>query len=272
MTTTPAVRYERRGYIGLVTLSRPDNRNSMTPELLDAFADAVAQAKADIAPGADPSGGIRCVVITGEGRCFSAGADFKSNIQIEGPGGFTPPHERSYAMYRPFLSVLDLSVPVVGALQGHAVGGGFGLSLVTDIRVVSEGAKYGANFAKLGLHPGMAVSWLLPRIVGVQRAAELLFTGRLFLGKEGADIGYAVEAVPGDAVFERAWAIAEDIAANAPLAVQMMKRTFYEGLGWDPKQAAWVEAWAQAVTVDTEDAKEGMKALMEKRPPVFRGR
>ncbi|MCO4760208.1 MAG: enoyl-CoA hydratase/isomerase family protein [Myxococcales bacterium] len=264
MSESPAVLYERRGHIGLITLNRPDNRNSMTPELLDAFAGAVSQAKADAE--------LRCVVITGKGRCFSAGADFKSNIQIEGGEGFVPPHERSFAMYSPFLSVLDIEVPVIGALNGHTVGGGFGLSLVTDIRIGNVGSKYGANFAKLGLHPGMAISWLLPRLIGVQQAAEMLFTGRLILGDEALRLGLVSQAVPTEDVFDTAWAVAEQIAANAPLAVRMMKRTFYEGLSWEPKKAAFQEAWAQAVTVDTADAKEGMAALLEKRTPVFLGR
>ena len=262
----PAVLYERRGDIGLITLNRPDNRNSMTPDLLSAFADATAAARADEAKG------LRCVVVTGRGRCFSAGADFKSNIQISDESRYTPPHERSFAMYGPFLSLRDLQVPVVAALNGHAVGGGFGLSLMADLRVANRDAKYGANFARLGLHPGMAVGWVLPRIIGVQRAAELLFTGRLFLGAEGADNGYALEAVAADEVMPKAWALAEQIAANAPIAVKMMKRSFYDGLSWDPSTAAWQESWAQAVTVDTEDAKEGMKALLEKRPPKFNGR
>lgn len=257
-----AVTYERRDLIGLITLNRPDNRNSMTPELLDAFAAAVAQARDDKE--------IRCVVITGTGRCFSAGADFKSNIQVGDET--TPPHERSYAMYKPFLSVLDIEVPVVGALNGHTVGGGFGLALVTDIRIGSAISKYGANFARLGLHPGMAISWLLPRLIGVQQAADLLFTGRLILGDEAADLGLLSRAVAPEQVFDEAWKTAQQIAANAPLAVRMMKRTFYEGLAWEPKRAAFQEAWAQAVTVDSADAKEGMQALLQKRTPEFTGR
>ncbi len=261
-----AVLYERRGHIGVITLNRPDNRNSMTPELLEAFSAATRAAQDD------EKQGLRCVLITGKGRCFSAGADFRSNIQVADESRYTPPHERSFGMYGPFLSLRDLQVPVVAALNGHAVGGGFGLSLMADLRVANKDAKYGANFARLGLHPGMAVGWVLPRIVGVQRAAELLFTGRLFMGAEGAEIGYALEAVAADEVMNRAWQLAEQIAGNAPIAVKMMKRTFYDGLQWDPAQAAWQEAWAQAVTVDTDDAKEGMQALLDKRPPQFEGR
>src|SRR5688572_25034406 len=130
-----AVRYETDGAIGIITLNRPDNRNSMTAELLASFAEASAAAKTD------PQ--LRCVVVTGSGNCFSAGADFKSTL---GAGDAREPHERSYAMYVPFLSLLDLDVPVIGALNGHAVGGGFGLALVCDIRIGALEAKYGANF------------------------------------------------------------------------------------------------------------------------------
>ena len=116
----PAVIYEVQDRIGVITLNRPDNRNSMTPELLNAFHDATREATAD--PDA------RCIVITGKGRCFSAGADLRSQVQRDDLDRPLEPHERSYAMYRPFLSVLDIEVPTIGALNGHTVGGGFGLS------------------------------------------------------------------------------------------------------------------------------------------------
>src|SRR5687767_11631470 len=143
-----AVSYKADGMIGVITLNRPDNRNSMTPELLDAFAVASAAARADTS--------IRCVVVTGTGKCFSSGADFKSNLQRDAGEA---PHERSYAMYAPFLSLLDIDVPVIGALNGHAVGGGFGLALICDLRIGAVDAKYGANFVTLGLAPGMSISY-----------------------------------------------------------------------------------------------------------------
>ena len=164
------VRYEARDGIGVITLDRPDNRNSMTPELLDAFAHASAAARAD--------GDIRVLVVTGTGRCFSAGADFTAGVQRGGDD--LAPHERSYAMYEPFLSLLDIAVPIIGALNGHAVGGGFGLALVCDIRIAAQEAKYGANFVALGLAPGMAISHLLPRLIGL-----------------GAGVGAAVHGPPG---------------------------------------------------------------------------
>ena len=255
----PAVRYVRQGAIGEIILDRPDNRNSMTPELLDAFAEASRAARDD-----DP----RCIVVRGEGRCFSAGADFNATLQREG-GAL--PHERSYAMYEPFLSLWDIRVPVIGALNGHAVGGGFGLALMCDVRIANREAKYGANFARLGLSSGMAISYLLPRLIGASKAAELLFTGRLILGDEAEAIGLCSAAVGPDEVVERARELARSIADSAPLAVRAVKQTLREGLGWDPRGAARREAALQAQTLETEDAAEGIAALLEKRKPVFRG-
>ncbi|HEY6036546.1 MAG TPA: enoyl-CoA hydratase/isomerase family protein, partial [Kofleriaceae bacterium] len=183
----PAVTYTGPGagsHVGVITLNRPDNRNSMTPELLDAFADASAAACQDRE--------LRCLIVTGTGHCFSSGADFKATLQRDAG----EPHERSYAMYAPFLSLLDLDVPIIGALNGHTVGGGFGLALVCDLRVGNRAAKYGANFVKLGLAPGMAISYLLPRIIGLPKANELLFTGRLVDGREAETLGILNRAVP----------------------------------------------------------------------------
>lgn len=256
-----AVRYAREGTVGTITLDRPDNRNSMTPELLDAFEAASAAARAD--------GELRCLVVTGTGASFSAGADFKSVVQRAGAA--RAPHERSYAMYAPFLSLLDLDVPIVAALNGHAIGGGFGLALLCDVRIGALDGKYGANFVRLGLGPGMAISYLLPRLIGVARASELLLTGRLVDGREAEALGILNRAVPAPDVLPEATTLARTIAANAPLAVRATKRAISRGLGLHVREAAHAEAFAQAETVATDDAREGIAALLEKRAPVFTG-
>ena len=259
--TSTAVRYHADGAVGVITLDRPDNRNSMTPELLDAFAVASAAARADSR--------VRAVVITGTGSCFSSGADFKSTLQrTEAPAA---PHERSYAMYAPFLSVLDIAVPVIGALNGHTVGGGFGLALVCDLRVGAEHAKYGANFVRLGLAPGMAISYLLPRVIGLPRANELLLTGRLVDGVEAAQLGILNRALPAADVVPHALELARAIAANAPIAVRATKAAIRRGLQLAVREAADAESYAQAETVATSDSREGIAALLEKREPVFTG-
>ncbi len=262
MPMAEAARYETDGPIGVITLDRPDNRNSMTPELLDAFARCSAAARADA--------GIRALIVTGTGNCFSAGADLKAGLQRGGDQ--LAPHERSYAMYEPFLSLLDVEVPVIGALNGHAVGGGFGLALVCDLRIAALESKYGANFVALGLAPGMAITHLLPRLIGVARAAELLLTGRLVDGAEAERLGIVNRAVPATRVMEEAMTLARSIAGNAPIAVRATKAAIRRGLGMEVRAAAHAEAHDQAASLDTDDAREGMSALLAKRKPVFTGR
>src|SRR6185369_702102 len=255
-----AVRYHVDGMVGVITLNRPDNRNSMTPELLDAFAAASAEAR---------TADVRCVVVTGTGSCFSSGADFKSNLQRDGDR--RAPHERSYAMYESFLTLLDIAAPVVGALNGHAVGGGFGLALICDLRIGARDAKYGANFVRLGLAPGMAISYLLPRLIGVARASELLLTGRLVSGTEAEQLGILNRAVPASDVLDEAMTLAREIADNAPIAVRATKRAIQRGLDLQIRDAARVEAYAQAESLQTSDAREGIAALLAKRRPTFTG-
>jgi enoyl-CoA hydratase/carnithine racemase len=258
-----AVRFEVDGAVGVLVLARPDNHNRMTPELLDAFVAASAAARARRE--------LRAVVVTGTGTAFCAGADLSSAVQRQELLGVLA-SQRSYAMYEPFLTLLDLDVPVIGALNGHAVGGGFGLALLCDLRIAAADAKYGANFVKLGLAPGLAISYLLPRLVGVARASELLYTGRLVDGREAAAIGVVNRSVAADDVLAEALALARDIAANAPIAVRATKRAIRRGLGLAVRDAAMAEAFAQAETVATDDAREGIAALLGKRAPVFTGK
>jgi enoyl-CoA hydratase/carnithine racemase len=263
----PAVLYEVADGIATLTLNRPDNRNSMTPDVLAALAEGVAKLRAD--------GSLRCAIVTGRGGSFCAGADFRSRGAPGSPDDSSPPlppNERSYATYAPFLSLLDVEIPVIAAMQGHAIGGGFGLALVCDFRIANREAKYGVNFVRLGLSPGMATTYLLPRLVGLPRALELLLTGRIVTGARAAEVGLASDAVAPDAVLPRARELAREIASAAPQAVRWTKRLIYAGVGWDPKQAARAEAQYQSRTQETADFREGIAALLGKREPKFEGR
>jgi enoyl-CoA hydratase len=260
----PAVLYDVHEHVAEITLNRPENRNSMTPDVLDGLCAAVERVRGDAA--------VRCVIVTGRGTSFCAGADFKTQAQVPAGESYRAPHERSYGMYAPFLSLLDVEVPAIAAMQGHAVGGGLGLAIVCDLRVANRDARYGANFVRLGLHPGMATTYILPRLVGVPKATELLLTGRLVSGAEAAACGLAHYAEAPTEVMTRARALAEEIATAAPLAVRGTKRSIYRGLGWDPREAARAEAHEQSRTLETEDFREGVAALLAKRPPIFKGR
>ena len=256
-----AVLYESVDRIGTITLNRPDHRNAMTPELLDGFSEAIDEARADT--------GIRCLMITGKGRCFSAGADLRSSLQRSDLG--KPSREASFAMYEPFLKVLDAEVPVIAAMNGHTVGGGFGLALLADIRVANLDAKYGANFARLGIHSGLGISYLLPRLIGPANASELLFTGRLVRGDEALRMGLVTHAEDADQVVPKAMQLARAISGSAPMAVQQMKASIRRHLGWEVRAAAEEEAGLQAASLASRDAKEGVAAILEKREPEFSG-
>ena len=230
----PAVLYDVANHVATLTPTRPDNRNSMTADLLSGLVDAVAEVRAD--------SDVRCVIITGRGRSFCAGADFRERRGDEADATFRAAHERSYATYSHFLSILDVEVPTIAAMQGHAIGGGLGLGVVCDLRVANAAARYGVNFVQLGLHPGMATTYLLPRLMGVPRAVEFLLTGRIVTGREAVEAGLVQHAVPAGEVLGKAMELAHEIASAAPLAVRWTKQTIYQGLGWDPRDAARVEA------------------------------
>jgi enoyl-CoA hydratase/carnithine racemase len=260
----PAVLRETKDHVATIALNRPENRNSMTPDVLEGFAEAVARVREDRE--------VRAVVITGSGKSFCAGADFRSAGDGDADAPPRLPQERTLAVYQPFLSVLDIEVPTIAAMNGHAIGGGLGLALVCDIRIANREARYGANFARLGLHSGMAISYLLPRIVGVPAAADLLFSARIVSGAEAEELGLVHRAVAPEEVAAEAAARARTVAGCAPLALRLMKRSLYAGLAWDPRGAAEAEAWAQSATLATEDAREGIAALLAKREPRFTGR
>ncbi|KAK3286189.1 hypothetical protein CYMTET_6241 [Cymbomonas tetramitiformis] len=257
--------------VGIITLNKgATTQNAMTEATLIGFQTAVEQAKRDSA--------LRVLVLAGSGGFFSAGANLHEGFQRKGadsasdePTASRTPGERSFSMYAPFLSLLDVEVPTIGALNGHAVGGGFGLALLCDMRVAATNSKYGANFSRLGLHPGMGITHTLPRLVGPPRAAELLYTGRLMTGEEALHVGLVNQATSMDQVLPAALRLAREVASAAPIAVRLTKRTLNSSLSADIRARAWAEAQLQADTVATKDAIEGVAALLEKRKPVFDG-
>lgn len=256
------VRFERRGNVGIITLNQPDNRNAMSPALLAAFQQATTVAREESE--------LRAVVVTGSGSCFSAGADLTGSLQPDGLPESLTPGQRSFAMYEPFLSVLDIEVPVLAAVNGHAVGGGFGLSLCCDIRIASASAKLGANFVRIGITPGLGITARLPALVGMAHACELLLSGKLISGERAAEIGLVSRAVKPEDVWATTWALAQDIASAAPQAVRHTKQLLQGDMRETIRAQAEKEAPVQAAALDSADAKEGLDAFLNKRSPQFR--
>ena len=258
-----AVLVDRDGGVVTLTFNRPDVRNAMTIELTDAFTEAVNSLRGD------PT--VRCVVITGAGRAFCAGGDLS---WIEpGPGADVPAlRAKMRSFYPRFLVIRSLDVPTIAAVNGAAVGAGLCVAMACDIRIAAEDAKLSTAFLRLGMHPGMAATYLLTRLVGTARAAELFFTAKTIDGREAERIGLANRAVPTDRLLEEAGSLAREIAANAPIPMGMTKRALYLAERADLETMLEYEGLAQPITMATADLLEGLDAVKNKRAPKFEGR
>lgn len=262
-----AVQLDRRDDgISVLTLDDPERRNAMT----EAMGDALAARCTELA--ADPS--LRVVVLTGTPPAFSAGGDLGmlEDLGRRAREEGLDATDFMRAFYLRFLAVRDLPVPVIAAINGHAVGAGLCVALACDLRIVANEAKVGLNFARLGLHPGMGGTWLLPRLLGGQQAAAWLYTGALVTGEVAAAQGLALASVPGDEVLPRALTLAEDIATSSPVVVRQLKTTLGDVEHVDLSTALDREAAAQAISYGTDDLVEGLAAGRERRPPRFSGR
>lgn len=247
--------------VTVVTLNNPDRRNAMTEEMGRAIREQFTQLA-----GRDD---LRAVVLTGAPPAFSAGGDLD---MLEELGRKT--REEGFDatatmrdFYSLFLSIRACPVPVLGAINGHAVGAGACIALATDLRLIAASCKFGLNFAQLGLHPGMGGTWLLSRAVGAQRAAELLYTGRLASGAEMASYGAALEAPEAEEVLPRTIRLAERIASSSPVVVRQLKQSLAASGTLD--DALDREAAAQAVNYGTHDLEEGLAAIRARRRPRF---
>lgn len=252
---------ERNGATGVVWLDRPDRGNAFTSAMQIELHRQLHHLDAD--------GGVRAIVVTGRGRHFCTGADME-------PGGANFAFDdRQHLAARSELGARPrpwrLRTPIIGALNGSAVGIGLTFPVQWDIRIVNESAKYGFVFTRRGLIPEQNSLWLLPRLVGHGRAIELLLTGRIFSGAEAAEIGLATEALPGDQVLDRALAIADDLATTtAAAAVGVTKQLAYELLGEADREVAFYREWETFRWFGRQtDSGEGVASFLERRPPRF---
>lgn len=245
--------------VATVTLRRPPH-NLLTEPALRALADALA----------DLGGRARAAMVCAEGRSFCAGADFRSGDAPD-PTAKDSFETRTSAFYRQAVRIFESPLPVVAVVHGGAIGAGFGLALACDVCVVGERGWFQANFVRLGIHPGFALSATLPRAVGPGRASELLLTGRRIDADEAARIGIAQHVAPAGQELEVARRLAGDIAAGAPLAVASTRATLRHGLAEEAAAAMRHELGQQAALAGTADAVEGVAAMLESRRPVFGG-
>ncbi|XVQ12849.1 enoyl-CoA hydratase/isomerase family protein [Spirillospora sp. CA-255316] len=248
--------------VAVLTLNDPDRRNAMSDEMTAAWKDAIAALRTD--------DGLRCVVVTGAGTAFTSGGDL-SFLADTNAIAVPPLRDRMLEFYRTWLAIRALEVPTIAAVNGHAVGAGFALALACDLRYAAADAKLLVPFTALGLHPGMATTWLLPEVAGLPLARELLFTGRAVTGSQAESYGLVNRAVPRELVLQEALDVAGRIAAQAPIATRLTKVALSNGGHPDMESALRWESLAQPVTMASKDMVEGLTAQREKRRPSFTG-
>jgi enoyl-CoA hydratase/carnithine racemase len=257
------IEVSKDGYVATLRLNRPDALNAMTLDMGREIESAVDRLNSD--------DDIRVVVVTGAGKAFSSGGDLKTLAKEAGLSDEGSDLGGGRVFYGSFLSVRNLRMPSIAAINGHAIGAGLCFSLGCDLRVMHSRAKVGMTFVKIGIHPGMAATWNLPRIIGPTRAADLLYTGRLLGADEALELGL-VNRTGGDDFAEQVSELAGQIAGNGPVAVRALKDTLRGTTDRTIEEALGAEADAQAMTFETDDSKEGIRAVMEKRIPKFSGK
>jgi enoyl-CoA hydratase/carnithine racemase len=261
MTTHRDISVDKAGLVGTIEIHRPPN-NFFDRDLIADIADAAE------AFDLDPE--VRAVMLCAEGRNFCAGADFANRPETGTAAEHGGGHKKH--IYKEGARLFRTKKPIVAAVQGAAIGGGLGLALVADFRVTSEEARFSANFTRLGFHPGFGLTVTLPRLVGPQKAALLLYTGRRVPGDEAVAIGLADKLVPQAELRDATRALATEIAQSGPLGLMATRETMRRGLADAVEAATERELVEQDWLRATADFKEGVKAMNERRLPDFKAR
>jgi enoyl-CoA hydratase/carnithine racemase len=258
--------YEQQGHVVTLTMNEPERRNPLTgnsavPDFLAAI-DRIHNDRS-----------VRAVILTGAGTAFSSGGDIR-DMERQASGevsGMQIRQEYRTGIQKLPLALFNLEVPIIAAVNGAAIGAGFDVACMCDIRIASEHAKFAESFVKLGIIPGDGGAWLLPRIIGMSRAAEMSFTGEMIGPDLAANWGLVSRVVPAAELLSTANELAQRIAANPPHAVRLTKRLLREAMHTRLDTLLEMAAAFQALSHQTDDHKEAVNAYLNKRPPVFKG-
>lgn len=256
--------------VATVTLNRPKQRNALNQELISALVDAVDKISSDDS--------VRVVVLTGSGAAFCSGADTdelaggsKTGPHTPGPGGpeslrrgFTPSH-------KVISGIFNMEKPVIAAIRGPAVGAGLDLACACDIRIATPNARFSAAYVKVGLFPGYGGVWFYPRLFGMGKAAEMMFTGDFLSAEDALKSGFLSRVVPDAELIDNAVALAERIASGPPIAIRLAKTMMRRSLDVSLETSLAMSAAAESITLSSADHLEGMAAARERRSPRYKG-
>jgi len=253
--------FEVEDRIATIALNRPERMNAFTWEMGNELSDAYATCDADDQ--------IRAVILTGTGKAFCAGADMGGGEEtFRSVDGELRARERSQTRR---VAPFQIRKPVIAAINGHAIGAGLTMTMQCDIRLVAEDAKLAFAFVRRGVIPELGSHNIVPRLVGLSNAADLLLTGRTFRGREAAELGLVSKALPADEVVPAAREIAREIAVNAaPVSVAISKRLLWEGIANSVPETIRKEATLLAWSGQQPDAIEGVMSFLQKRPPEWK--
>jgi 2-(1,2-epoxy-1,2-dihydrophenyl)acetyl-CoA isomerase len=257
--------YDEQEGIATLTMNRPERLNALGDTLRQDLHDAIVRASAESA--------IRVIILTGAGRGFCSGGDVKAMNEAKESGQSQALLDKiAPARDQTILAMRDAPKPIIAAVNGPAAGAGMNIALACDIRIASTTARFGETFVKRGLHVDWGGTYFLPRLVGMAKACELIFTGEVIDAPEALKLGLVSSVVAPEALMPTVQELARKIAAGPPIAIRLAKRALYRSQDSDLRAALEFETYAQNICRDTEDAREGIRAFVDKRAPLFQGR
>lgn len=261
--------YDVADGVATITLNRPEKMNAFSTAMIAEWTAAIEQARDDDA--------VRVLIVTGAGRGFCSGMDVQAEARGAGvlrteSGPADRRNSLRYNVHRVARALALLDKPYIAAVNGAAAGAGMDMASLADIRIAAESARFGMNYVRMGLIPGDGGAYLLPRIVGMAKALELIWTGEMIDAQEALRIGYVTRVVPNEQLLAETHAFAARIAEGPAVAIQLAKRLAYRSADATLDQALELAQSAMVVAQSTEDAKEGPRAFSEKRKPAFQGR
>ncbi|MFC1896400.1 enoyl-CoA hydratase/isomerase family protein [Thermodesulfobacteriota bacterium] len=257
----PAVKLESKERVFVLTLNQPDKLNAMSEEMVELFRQTIKDLKDDPKP--------KALIVTGAGRAFSAGGNLKRMLNRT---HLSPAQNKNsiFQFYSTFLSIMDLRIPTIAAINGHAIGAGACLCMACDMRLAASNAKIGFTFARIGLNPGMGAEYFLTRTVGRARTMELLMTAEILSADQALGMGLVNHVVPPEELMDKAMELGDRIASMPVLPIRMIKECVDDAMSGSLNDILHRQAAGQALCYTSEDLKEGIMANMEKRTPHFK--